>query len=213
MRTLLLKNKTHWTDSVYVRTSIIGIAYFFASLVINYLSLVYATNEAGGAVTDILLDHLPVINTDIVFSEGAIIFVIFLFVNAFLRPKTVPFSLKSIALFITVRSIFVIMTHLGPSLVRITTDLDKIGKFASSGADLFFSGHTGLPYLMALLFWQNIRLRNFFLFSSIVAAVAVILGHLHYTIDVFSAFFITFGVYHISLKLFPEDQALFNEDV
>jgi membrane-associated phospholipid phosphatase len=100
------------------------------------------------------------------------------------------------------------MTHLGPSPDHIATDLEGL-RYVSSGADLFFSGHTGLPFLMSLLFWENKKLRYIFLFCSVAAAVAVILGHLHYTIDVFSAFFITYGVFHISQRIFKRDYSLF----
>ena len=41
---------------------------------------------------------------------------------------------------------------------------------------------------MALTFWNNKFLRRFFLFASIVAGFSVLLGHLHYSIDVFAAF-------------------------
>ena len=62
---------------------------------------------------------------------------------------------------------------------------------------------------MALLFWPNKLLRYFFLACSVFFAIAVLLGHVHYTIDVASAFFITYGVYKIACYLFPRDYALF----
>lgn len=117
--------------------------------------------------------------------------------------------LKSVALFIVIRSIFVIMTHLGPFSDQIAINPnDWIGALTSRN-DLFFSGHTGLPFLFALAFWESKHLRLFFLFSSVVAAVSVILGHLHYSIDVFAAFFITYGIFHIAQKLFAKDYHIF----
>jgi len=65
---------------------------------------------------------------------------------------------------------------------------------------------------MALLFWENKYLKLFFIACSITAAIAVILGHLHYTIDVFSAFFITYGVYYLSRRFFQKDYKLFTYD-
>jgi len=170
--------------------------------------MLYSSKEVGSATTDILLQNLPVINTDIIFSEGALLFVFFVAILLVLQPKRIPFILKSVALFICIRSVFVIMTHLAPPLGHISTDLGNL-RYVSSGADLFFSGHTGLPFLMALMFWENKYLRYIFLFCSIVAAGAVILGHLHYTIDVFSAFFITHGIYLISKSVFQKDYKFF----
>lgn len=207
-KTLIAKHKMFWSDKLFVLSTAIGFLFFIGSLFVNYYALLYATKKAGNATADILLQNIPVINTDIIFSEGSLLFVIFIVVLFFLDPKKIPFTLKSIALFICIRSVFVIMTHLAPFPDHITTDLDKF-RYISSGADLFFSGHTGLPFLMALLYWKNKHLRLVFLLSSAVAAIAVILGHLHYTIDVFSAFFITYGIYHISQRIFKADYKTF----
>ena len=51
--------------------------------------------------------------------------------------------------------------------------------------------------------------------ASVRASIAaiVLLGHYHYSIDVFAAFFITYGIYHIALSLFPRAYALFESDV
>lgn len=193
-------------------SAITGFLFFVGSLFANYGAIKYATLKAGNSVTDILLDNLPVINTDIVFSEGALFFVIFIIILFVLEPRIIPFTLKSAALFIFTRSFFVIMTHLGPSPDRIITDISNL-KYISSGSDLFFSGHTGLPFLIALLFWENKHLRLVFLFFSIIAAAAVILGHLHYTIDVFSAFFITYGIYRIAQMIFPKDRKIFTRGI
>jgi hypothetical protein len=41
-----------------------------------------------------------------------------------------------------------------------------------------------------------------------------LLAHLHYSIDVFAAFFITYSIYHIGIKLFKKDFDFFTlEDV
>jgi hypothetical protein len=77
-----------------------------------------------------------------------------------------------------------------------------------SGNDLFFSGHTGYPFLLALIFWNIPVLRYFFFLCSIAGGVVVLLGHLHYSIDVFSAFFIAYGVFEIAKKIFNKEYNL-----
>lgn len=214
MKSLIVKHRVLWRNKPFAISAMIGLLFFVGSLFVNYGAVVYSTEEVGNATTDILLDNLPVVNSDIIFSEGALLFVIFIAVLLILKPKAIPFTLKSVALFICIRSVFVIMTHLGLPSSGITTDLGSFGYTSSgAGADLFFSGHTGLPFLMALMFWENKYLRQIFLFCSIVAVATVILGHLHYTIDVFSAFFITYGIYHISQKFFRKDYELFTYDL
>lgn len=204
------KHKEFWLDKNFIFSVFLSGVFFFISMIINYMAVIYSTERVGNANTDILLQNLPVVNTDIIFSEGALLFVFFIIVLFILEPKIIAFTLKSIAFFICVRSGFVIMTHLAPPVGAISTDLFKVG-YLSQGADLFFSGHTGVPFLMSLLFWDNKFLRYLFLSCSVLAGIAVILGHLHYTIDVFSAYFITHGIYLMSVKFFGKDYKLFKE--
>jgi len=208
MKNIIAKHGTLWSNRFFAISVIASLLLFAGSLFVNYRAILYSTANAGNATTDILLENLPLVNTDIVFSEGAMIFAILIAALLLIEPKTIPFALKSIALFILIRAVFVTMTHLAPYPDHITSDFGSM-RYFSAGADLFFSGHTGLPFLMALMFWENKYLRAFFIIASIIAAVAVLLGHLHYTIDVFSAYFIAFGIYHISLKFFPKDYKIF----
>ena len=190
-----------------------GILFLIASLLFNYLALSYSVKMVGNSTTDILLDNLPVVNTDLIFSEGALFFVLFMFSLFIFSPKILPFTLKTIALFIFIRSAFVTMTHLGIPVDHISTQFDQYRFIGNSGTDEFFSGHTGLPFLMSLIFWENRVLRILFFSFSIIAGVAVLLGHLHYTIDVFAAFFISYTIYHIALKTFKEDHKIFDGGV
>jgi len=61
---------------------------------------------------------------------------------------------------------------------------------------MFFSGHVAIKLLNYLLFYDK-RVKYFFLISSITMAITVLLTHQHYSIDVFSAFFIAYGSYKI----------------
>jgi hypothetical protein len=58
---------------------------------------------------------------------------------------------------------------------------------------------------MALLYWDKRWVRAAFIATSVVLGVVVLLGHLHYSIDVLSAFYISYGVYRMSRRLFPAD--------
>src|SRR5581483_3154154 len=139
-----------------------------------------------------------------------LIFWIFISLLCLKEPKRIPFVLKSTALFVLVRSIFIIMTHIGPypDQLAITTGY-KIIKDFTFGGDLFFSAHTGLPFLMALVFYKNIRLRVLFIISAIFFGIIVLMAHRHYTIDVLSAFFITYSIFHIAELFFREDFELY----
>jgi membrane-associated phospholipid phosphatase len=74
--------------------------------------------------------------------------------------------------------------------------------------NFFYSGHTAFPFLLALIFWDNKYLRYLFLFLTVFFGAAVLLAHVHYSIDVFAAPFIVYGMYVITARLFPHDYEL-----
>lgn len=210
MRYIIGKHKELWKNSRFVLSSVSAALFLIGSLIINYIAGTYATQNASNAVSDIILDNIPKINMDFMFVQ---VFFIFLFFVALLlvnEPRQIPFVLKSIALFVFIRSIFINLTNIGPYPDNdfLALNSDFIKKF-TFGGDLFFSGHTGLPFLMSLIFWKNKVLRITFILTSIAFGMAVLLGHLHYSIDVFAAFFITEGIYRIAEKIFAKDHKLF----
>lgn len=186
----------------------ISIGFLILSLLVNFYAGTYATISASNSVTDLILDHIPVFNVGGIFVYGSIILCSCILFVLLANPKRIPFTLKTISLFVVVRSLFVTLTHIAPFPNQIVLKSSLIAHF-SFGADLFFSGHTGIPFLIALIFWNNKMLRYTFLGASIFFGVIVLMGHLHYSIDVFSAFFITYGVYHMALYLFKKDRLLF----
>lgn len=203
--------KKYWRNRTFCIAVTVGAIFVLCSLVINYYAGTYATKVESNSVTDILLDNLPVVNTYFIFSNSFVMFGGFVLIVLLLDPKRIPFVLKSVALFIVIRALFVNMTHLAPfpHQVNIHQNPDALLRYVAFGGDLFFSGHTGLPYLFALMFWENKTLRYTFIAASITAAAAVLLGHLHYTIDVFAAFFITYGIFHVAQRFFSKDYRFF----
>ena len=160
---------------------------------------------------DLIISNTPVFNVSWIVNEGAMIFAIYLIIMGLLKPKVVPFALKSAALFILIRSAFITLTHLGPFPDHSYINQAAFFSPLNLGSDFFFSGHTGLPYLMALIFWEHKIIRNVCLVASVIFGISVLLGHLHYSIDVFSAFFITYSIFVISQKIFPKDFKLLKQ--
>ncbi|MCK7522598.1 MAG: hypothetical protein MZV64_35395 [Ignavibacteriales bacterium] len=58
--------------------------------------------------------------------------------------------------------------------------------------DLFFSGHTATLFIFISCFRKE-NYQDNFLTSTIAVAIAVLLQHVHYTIDVFAAVFFTYA--------------------
>lgn len=197
-------------DKRYATSVLIALVLLLASLVVNYYAGIYATEQASNSVTDLILDNIPVYDLDGIFVYGALVFWALVGLLLIKRPYTLPFTFEAIALFTLIRSVFISLTHLGPAATQITVDAGVLmGKFAFGG-DLFFSGHTGLPFLMALVFWKSKALRYFFIFCSVGFGAVVLMAHLHYSIDVLAAFFITYSIFEIAKLFFRRDYALFH---
>jgi hypothetical protein len=202
----LLKNKD------FLLSSASGIFFLIISLFINYLAGSYSMEKASNPVTDIILSNIPVFDVDYIFIYSTVTLVIFIALLCLIKVERIPFITKSIALFVVIRSIFISLTHIGPFPDMGVITSNFINKF-TFGSDLFFSAHTGLPFLMALIFWEIRNLRYLFIALSLIFGTVVLLGHYHYTIDVLAAFFITFGVYHMAIVFFKKDYRTFFNDL
>lgn len=191
-------------------SSVSAFLLLLVSLIVNFYAGTYATENAGSAVTDIVLDNIRVHDVDGIVIYGPLIVFALVTFLILKRPARIPFTLKTIALFVFIRSFFVNLTHIGPFPDQLVIHSSIINKFAFGG-DLFFSGHTGLPFLLALIFWESMYLRFLFIGSAIFFGVIVLIAHMHYSIDVLSAFFITYAIYRIAESIFKKDHALFAE--
>jgi membrane-associated phospholipid phosphatase len=81
---------------------------------------------------------------------------------------------------------------------------DPLVEFFGTGQtltkDLFFSGHTATLLILFLVSEKKI-VKTVFLISTILVAIAVLLQHVHYTIDVFAAVFFTYACYKLLAKV------------
>jgi hypothetical protein len=195
--------------SDFLPSVISSIAIFGVAFYINEIAINFATERISNPVTDIILSNTPALPVDDLFIYSTFLFGIISVALCIAHPRRIPFVLKAAALFFVVRSVFTSLTHLAPFGYHLAEDFGATINNAFFGGDLFFSGHTGLPFLGTLVYWNELRWRYFYLAFSIFFAIVVLLGHIHYSIDVASAFFITYGIYHIALYLFPKDHRLF----
>ena len=170
------------------------------ALVVNYYAVRRATLVAGPRLEDIIFSNFLYINTSYIDYYVAFIIGILTSLVAFFMIKYLIFFKKATALLILVRDFFINLTYLG-----IPEGIIPTKSFFTQGGDLFFSGHVAFSFLAALVFWNVKYLRYFFLLLTFLMGVEVLLGRYHYSIDVFAAPFITYGVYIFSKNLFKKD--------
>lgn len=196
--------------------SLLGaLALLGASYVVEHFANIYAFDYSQRPTTnyvgDLILDNIPVVDLSFLIIEVALISIVLVTLFVFSKPRYVLFTLKAIALFIIIRAIFISLTHVGIHPENIAPGLgffDSIYTYLNFQTGLFFSGHTGMPFLVALIFWNNKRVRYVLLSLSFIFAVAVLLAHIHYSIDVLAAPFMAYGIFKIALYLFPRDYEL-----
>lgn len=206
MERLKIKYNEHFRNRDFLISLLISFVVLGVALIANHYAGIYVTEKASNTVTDIVLDNIRVYDVDGIFVYGPVLMWIFVAFLLAIHPQRTPFLIKSTGLFYLMRSLFISLTHIAPPTVHAIIPSDGIFGYLGSGADLFFSAHTGFPFLLALIFWENKFLRYLFIFVSLLFGAVVLLGHLHYSIDVLSAFFITYGIYRITEIIFRKDK-------
>lgn len=174
------------------------------ALILTLMSGDYVDETGAVSVPDLILDHIPTINLSFIFVYGIIlVIVVFLAYPLIHKPKKLSYSIGMLSLFLSVRSIFLVLTHLKAPIGAISVSAPSFLHFLTYANDLFFSGHTGIPFLGFLIF-ENKKIKYFMLISSIILAITCLLMHVHYSIDIASAYFITYGIYKIGDKMFRD---------
>jgi hypothetical protein len=158
-----------------------------AATFLDYYSGVYVSTKTKVAyVPDLILDHIGPINIGFFYVYGYLTLCLALFLYPFvLHIRTLHIVISQFSFLVMLRAVFVLMTHLQTPPDGIPADFPWIFKEISFQNDMFFSGHTAIPFLGFLLFPGKIR--YFFLAGSICMGTVVLLMHLHYSIDVIAA--------------------------
>ncbi|HVM77118.1 MAG TPA: phosphatase PAP2-related protein [Candidatus Paceibacterota bacterium] len=196
------------------RSMYLGIVLLVLAIIVQFTLGPFGSRHAMTAAPagDIFLDNLPVVNL-----TGVIVFwTLALWVLAWCllvtRPQYLIFGTKAIAVYIMCRAFFVSLTHIGPYPINFSPSPENIGfhfyQLWTYQGNFFFSGHTAFPFLMALIFWDEKIWRRFFLFLSFFFGLTVLLAHVHYSIDVFAAPFITYATFVATARMFHDDYKL-----
>jgi len=182
--------------SEYKYLIILAVIFLILAEITSFYASTYVDTITAKPSADLILDHIPTLNLDIIYVYG------FLLVNITIVIYAILFRVKEFheiaflfCLLIFIRSIFITMTHMGvPAGAQDITQGPSLYLSLNFRNDLFFSGHAALPF-MAFLVFRKEAIKYFFFAMTIILSATVLFMHVHYSIDVFSAYFIAFGVY------------------
>ncbi|UPT74821.1 MAG: hypothetical protein M0D55_03640 [Elusimicrobiota bacterium] len=185
---------------------LVGGSALLAALALNYWTGTYV-DRIGPALAparDFLFDRLPFAVFPLVHGWGFVGFLAVFGAGAWLdgRGRRVPFYLWAYALIIAARAVFTVLTPLGVPAEAPTFEhysLRGVFQYFDFRHTFFFSGHTAFPFtgfLIAGQRWVRLACLGF----SLLLASSVLLSRLHYSIDVFAAFFIAYAVADLSRK-------------
>lgn len=185
---------------------LLALAALAGSLVLNYFAGSYADMAGNAAVPspDLAWRALPLVDLRHLYGWGFGGFVAAaVLCGCFRERRRAAFIAWSYALLIAVRCFCMVLTpmQLPPEAVPVIHDPIYlwVGRFVTFRNDLFFSSHTAMPYL-AFLVYRGRWIKRGFLAISILMAATVILGRLHYSIDVVGAYFITYAVHQLNAR-------------
>jgi membrane-associated phospholipid phosphatase len=195
-----------WKKEVWSHKYLIAVSLLFLliAIVFDIIAGTYVTKIDGVVAPDLILDNTPTIDLDFLFVWGGIIIVLVIFgYPLFFEVKELHKAIAQFSLLILVRSAFICFTHLSTPSSALFFEVPSLISIFTFQNDLFFSGHTAVAFLGFLLF-KDKKLKCFFLIASITMGVTVLLMHVHYSIDVFSAFFITYGTFKMGEWFFKK---------
>lgn len=178
---------------------------------------ILAETRRGPKIPDLLHDWFPYIRSlDWYNSYGWFSLLIFSWLILLLFEKRAALLyLKTGALLSILRGVFIPLTNLGPPLgggasPAIQQSLSQgwdagfflnqflpVGIFWGAGQnsafyltqDLFFSGHTAVTFLLALLPVEKRWIKIFFVMYHLLTVAVLLLTRIHYSIDIFAAYF------------------------
>jgi hypothetical protein len=197
----------NWKEFFKVRKNIIEFGLTLLLLVFVLASLANFLNFVEARPGIILPD--PILN---LFNPIDLTWLIFVLIYCSLviaililikNPKQILFAIQLYTLMVAVRIVSMYLLPLEPPAKMIILN-DPFVEFFGTGQtltkDLFFSGHTATLFILFLVSEKKVY-KTIFLISTVAVAVAVLLQHVHYTIDVFAAVFFTYACYKLVLRI------------
>ncbi len=192
-----------WRDSTFRVRTLITAPLLVATLAILARFLEGIEERQGVVLSDPVLGLFTPV--DLTWLTFALIYAgLFLAVGVLLgHPRRLLFAFQAYIIMAVFRIIVMGLLPLDPPPAMIPLQ-DPLVEFFGTGKlltrDLFFSGHTATLFLLVLVSPRGLW-KGLFLGCTLLVAAAVLLQHVHYTIDVFAAPFFAYAAFKTAQRL------------
>ena len=184
-----------WTEPIITLILLVATLVFFT----HFINAVEARN--GVELNDPILKLFKPIDISSLIFGIIYLSIIIGLISLINNPKRLVFALQVYTLIVLVRILTLFLTPFNAPENMIPL-VDPVVKNLGTGQmltkDLFFSGHTATMFFLFLVS-VNRKMKMFFLLGFIIIAIALLLQHVHYTIDVIAAPFFTYTSFRIIL--------------
>lgn len=182
--------------------SIVAGILLFLALILQDITSEYKHFAPHISVDDLAFSFIPMYDFSWLYY-GEVWILLFVSSIVFFKIKssrTIPLSfiIFCFAVLFAIRSLVLVPTGVGTPMNQIIPSGYEFGIVHYLQNDMFFSGHTSTPFLLALLFWKTPWARYFFLAFTVLMAYSVLSMRIHYSIDVIGAIFGAHFSYHLS---------------
>jgi len=195
------------------RTEFILTVVLLAILMISFSKFIqFIESRKGVVLPDPLLNLFSPVNlTWLTFALIYLSIIVFL-ISVIKDPLKLMTALQAYGLMVLIRTIAMYLVPLEPPETLLLLNdpfVQLFGKGEILTKDLFFSGHTATLFLLFLL-TKNKILKIIFLMSAVTVGIAVLLQHVHYSIDVFIAPFVAYSAFKIIINLHIKNSGRMN---
>ena len=160
----------------------------------NYLHNYISEGKTLPMLSDLILDHLPVIDVSLIYDLVSLIPIILAIIYIFHKKdyNRIPFFLLMVGIFYIVRGIFIVLTPFGnPPMFNGSNTI--FHGFANYELGVYPSGHAGNVFLMLLLVKDRVY-KWIIGICLIIVILALFLAHGHYSIDILSGIFFAYAI-------------------
>ena len=112
MKVFVSLYKAFFADKKIVALTFFAFLLLILSVIINFYAGSYASIHQSNYVTDIILSNTKALDVDMLFVYATFVSFAAMILYCLKNPFQLPYIVKSIALFVLIRCLFIVLTHI-----------------------------------------------------------------------------------------------------